>query len=853
MAGQDEWSGRRRGHLRFDPGRVQTTDSQGRRRGVLSFQDGHPDEGPACQAPFGGARRPRTRMKDGVPVPGFDRATPVEDVFACFLRHGIRPFPNVEGWTLDNAIDRLEACLAVPPELVEFVRPDPRIGVNNPALFFKADDPRDRGDDYDRTVDKYNYPPNVMFDLARLGVGTLRHIQEPDLAWLHLIGDDVPIAAPDDMRDMLPRLNWMAFGRFTYTVITCLYTGQRIIPLLFGYGGGSNVPREDVMPARPTFQKDPYIPVRAGWDEWYWGFTTHSSAAVTYQQYALNLFREDPGPGSYAQQCCYRKCLGLLTFADLIGEYLELLDRALRACSDGAVMLTDIVPAVECGNEMDTFYELTDLQNLHAAAQEFGRYHALLQGPIMARGLGLRARLGETFFYSPNTNTGGWYDTLYWLRETITQGVVEELDRWVSTVLAPEADPLWESLAEEAGWSWWTSAGVSGPGDLVHEVGFHWFTWVDSLGPQSFYRPETAFAEEAAEFVERVARHDAVKEALGHDLDWSCCVGFQGSEPSDPITTGTIMERDQFFLGNTLPHEAGMLARRMLAPHALQHPPTFVTWYSSMGGLTAGDRVWGLYASCGLRNVLFKEFPETLEQLGPLPPDDPSFACGTHAWPRPAWFTLRRLAWLLARTQRVECRYSDPTSGAVLIRLLATGSFHDPLEPAAVAVWPYRASAYRYAYIAWVVGSTAVNAGVTSLVITLETPSVVWSPQDRFWKMLPLVPTVDCGGLSSTPPTDGLGFAGAISADWDATPQGSTVTEHWGGGVDTLVIEVRPSDPAGNPAPICVLCDHDQVGIELRRICSTTGEIPGDIRENAGTPAGAVTARTRVQDGAEKT
>ncbi|MFH1463646.1 MAG: hypothetical protein ABIO70_04595 [Pseudomonadota bacterium] len=396
MAGQDEWGGRRGGHLRFDPGRVQAMDSQGRRRGVLSFQDGHPGEGPACQAPFGGARRPRTRMKDGVPVPGFDRATPIEDVFTCFLRHGIRPFPNKIGWSRQTAIDRLKACLAVPRGVVEVVTPDPRIGINNPSLFFND---FSSADPDARDNQKYNYPPNVMFDLARLGVGTLRHIQEPDLAWIHLFSKAVPVASPDGIRSFRAYDNWRLFATFTYTVITCLYTGQRLIPLLFGYGGGSNNPVAAVDASKPSFQKHAYIPVDAGWDPWYWGFTGRASAAVTYQRYALNLWREDPGEGSYAQDCCYRKCLGLLTFADLVGEYLGLLSEAIEDCTGGAVTLTDIVPAVECGNEMDTFYNLTSHETQLAAAREFGRYHALLVGPILARGLGLRARLGETFFW----------------------------------------------------------------------------------------------------------------------------------------------------------------------------------------------------------------------------------------------------------------------------------------------------------------------------------------------------------------------------------------------------------------------------------------------------------------------
>jgi hypothetical protein len=491
---------------------------------------------------------------------------------------------------------------------------------------------------------------------------------------------------------------------------------------------------------------------------------------------------------------------------------------------------------------MDTFYDLTSHETMLAAAREFGRYHALLTGPIMARGLGLRGRLGETFFWYKDH--ADWDRIVLWLRKTITAGVVEEVWRWYQAAFAPGDDPLWESLAQEAGWTWWTSPGAGCAGDLVHEVGFHSFTWIDSPDDKANYRPETDFAEEAAKLVDAVARHGDVWAALGHYLEWSCCVGFQGSRPSHPAWN------DEYFEGNTLAHQGGMLVRRMLAAHSQQPLPTFVTWYSSMDGLTAGDRDWGLYASCGLRNVLFEGDLAALDKLGPLPTDEGLFVCGTHAWPRPAWFTLRRLAWLLARARRVEWRYSNPTSGAALIRLVATGSFYDPLEPAAIAVWPDRARAYGYAYIAWVDGTTAAKAGVTSLVITLETPSGVWSPHDRFWKTLPLVPTVDCGGPSSIPPTDGLGFASEVSTDWDATPQRSTVTERWGGGVDTLEIEVLPSDPADNPSPICVLCDHEVVGLRLTRVVSgVTGSTPSAVEEAVGV-SGKETVRGSTGQGA---
>ncbi|MFH1466206.1 MAG: hypothetical protein ABIO70_17610 [Pseudomonadota bacterium] len=722
-------------------------------------------------------------------------------MFQCFEDHGLRPFPNVPGWDRQTAIDRLEACLAVSPNLVEAVDPNPRIGVNNPALFFWADDPDDEDDDDDRTCDKYNYPPHVMFDLAGLGVGTLRHLQEPDLAWLHLLGKDQPIAPPDKMRSILTDGRWRVFGSFTYTVITALFTGQRIIPLLFGYGGGANQTDAGPFPGAPDFQLERHVPVPvdAGWDPWYWDFTGGTRDEYEYQQFGLNLWTNS---GRYAQECCYRKCLGLLEFSTQVGEYLALLATAIEDCSENATTLTDVVPAIECGNEMDSFYVLTDDMNRQSAAREFGRYHALLTGPIMAKGLGLKARLGETFFDYGGRSS--WTDILTWLRETITLGVVEEVDRWIQVALHPTSDPLWSSLAQEAGWTWWTTPFWPTAGSLVHEVGFHAFTWVDTRSEYSTYQPETEFYADAGRLVSQVAQHADVQAALRHDLEWSCCVGFQGSRPYNPSS------EDKFFADNTLAHQAGMVVRRMLAAHIQPTPPAFVTWYGSMGGLTDGVHGWDLYSSAGLRNVLYGRARDVAEPSGPLPFELVGFSYQDHAWPRPAWHTLRRLAWLLARADRVELVHQNAASGAMVIRLVSEGGFSAPLAPVGFQTW-------RYAYIAWLDGNQAAAAGTSSLVLTL---SLLSSAEDAGgqWQQLPLVPSVSGCSAEETPAgdlagTDDYGFAGNDAVDWGAIPSTSSVTTVATGDDEYLEILVYPSEPSTNPAPICVLCDLEVQGI----------------------------------------
>ncbi|MFH1469594.1 MAG: hypothetical protein ABIO70_34735, partial [Pseudomonadota bacterium] len=248
---------------------------------------------PAGTTHFGELERPGGQPQGGMPVPGFDRATRVTDVFLFFEAQGLTCHPDT--WTRQEAIDRLESSRAAQPDMVEGVTADPMFGINNPPLFFSpiiSPAPSARG-----TV-RYNYPTNVMFDLARIGVGTLRHIQGPDLAWLHLFDDTVPIAAPWDMRPLLSDSDWAVLGCFTYLVITCLYTGQQVVPLLFHCGGGSNVPLPAVEAAKPSFQTEAMIPAQAGWDPWYYAPAPQNLSLPqlfqqqVYQRYALNVYTD---------------------------------------------------------------------------------------------------------------------------------------------------------------------------------------------------------------------------------------------------------------------------------------------------------------------------------------------------------------------------------------------------------------------------------------------------------------------------------------------------------------------------------------------------------------------------------
>ncbi|MFH1465369.1 MAG: hypothetical protein ABIO70_13360, partial [Pseudomonadota bacterium] len=588
------------------------------------------------------------------------------------------------------------------------------------------------------------------------------------------------------------------------------------------------------------FQTEAMIPAQAGWDPWYYAPAPQNLSLPqlfqqqVYQRYALNVYTDATTPISdYTQRCCYRKCLGLLRFSEAIADYFDLLDAAIQEITSYSMRLRDIVPAIECGNEMNHFYDTSD----PAAAMEMGRFHALLAGPIMARGLGLRARLGELFCYLGDpSNLSDWDSILAWLRDTITEGMASETVRWLYAAYRPFMDPLWASLAREAGWKWWTSADAWRAGDLVHEVGFHWFTWTDGM-----YRAETDLRTEVAKMITTVCT-DVDVHALtgGRDLTWSCCVGFMGSRPSVPITHYPRQpEDDTYYENNTLAHQGGMLVRRMLAAITQATPPTFVTWYSSMDGLTSAISGWDLYSSTGIRNVLFIDTSggaAAAEPQGPFPAEPEYFVCQVHAWRRPAWYALRRLAWLRARSAVIEQVYSNPDCGAMAIRLVARDGF---LPPEALSS-PQEVTTYRYAYVCWLDQQGAAEDSVAEWVLRLFTGH-------PGWEELPLVPGSSCGA-PATPNPDALDFPGDEQVDWSATPQESWVEDLTTEFLQILAIHVLPAEPTSNPAPICVLCDHEVVGISLQR-SGVAGPVLIESEDITSPPAGQVGLQNALRGG----
>jgi hypothetical protein len=783
--------------------------------GVTDREAAEPSDPVSGNRAFGVSSRPLGGRR-GPGVPAWDRDLSVSAVFDCFESFGLRPYPTDHPdeefqttlWTREYSIALLESCARAPARAPGDVVADPALGVNNLHISFISDAPDSNRQD----MTAYNTPPGAMFDLAKVGVGTLRHFQEADLAWDKIFHAREPIALPGEMRGMLSADEWAVLGRFAYTVITALYSGQQLVPLLFSYGGGENA-FDGVVTAfeKPAFQSAAYAPSAAGWDKWYWdlGVGTGEAALLrNYQRYALNLLRASGDDDAYTQQVVYRKCFGLLSFASAIADYFELLDQAIRSCSSGSACLLDVVPAIECGNEMNTFYKL-EANHIDDAAREMARYHALLSAPIMAKGLGLEARLGEAYFWIQEP--AQWDRTVRWLRLTITLGLVEELDRWWELSLDPESDPEWSAIAasREVQWEWWE--GVAQVRDLVHQVGFHWFTWSNET-----YRDENALHSEVDDLIYQVAEHPDVVALLGRSLDWTCSLGFQGSRPSLP---GADLAKE-CFEGNTLAYQGGMVARRMLAALGHSRTPRFVTWYTMMPGLSECDIPWRLFASTGLRNTLFeppKASSGLTEPVGPVSQYSGTFLHEAHAWRRPSWFSMRRVAWLLARTKRVERLFGHSFASAMLLRLEAEDGFYLPASAVISMSGDWEPERFRYAYLAWIGGEPGGTARFAGLTVRLHTRG------GGGWVVMPLVPRVTCVGSDDVDEND---FPDIESADWDSTPQTSTVRDVSAVGGQTIQIDVKQSHPETNPSPICVLCNHtlSRVGVESLAGAASRGD-----------------------------
>jgi hypothetical protein len=592
------------------------------------------------------------------------------------------------------------------------------------------------------------------------------------------------------------------------------------------------------------------------------------SPQVRYQKFALNVWCPD-SESDYMQECARRKAMGVAAFAYAVGQYLDALDDALAAIG-AEESVTDLVPWLDLGNELNSYWgrdpevPAEDDGGTADIIYEAGRFSALLAGPIKLFQPSITMRFTDLHGHTPKFD---WESNCRWLKYCIRDGVTEEVQRWkrfyrafgltVSGVPTPadvwdhydgdpegvaasltqallagdisQSDYAWlgtlvaladDSVGDGAPFFWPLSSKFQ-PKKLVDQVGFHFFesllrTMVGEeqegdVDPGERYGDELDLGAQVDELHGRVIRPLARQ---GIELTWSLtAVCFPATYPDSPT------ERDSWYPGANPAYQAGIATRRICYVKARGDAPDVLLWYTAMAKITSvreGHGSWGKYTATGIRNdVVFPPDPATGEVEVAVVDDGRAagvslggFSYQRHAWRRPVWYTLRRLAWLWRRTKSASFIRHQESDRSVVLRLEAyeEALFRDPstdeTQYGTTAVG--RASGgYKYAYIAWMDELAPEDAGesFTFQLYLLEEREV-------YHEVLPLVPQVDYDQSASGALDEETRYPDFEQPEWTEELADGKIYDDGQGYLKITVMRAGPD----NPAPLCVLTDAPQVG-----------------------------------------
>lgn len=490
---------------------------------------------------------------------------------------------------------------------------------------------------------------------------------------------------------------------------------------------------EQIVAAKPAWQLGMLLPSGDGWDAFY-----HSEVAAThpvgaaeeplYQQYAVNVWpidgdTDDPGTSPFMKECARRKALALAAYAQSLGEYLAWLD----ASGALGVPLSEVVDTVEVGNELDSFWE-TDPSTGEAgrAAREVGRYIALLAGPIAAHVPGMRFRFelhswGRVSSAPTQTNLRG---KLRWFGRVVGEGLVQEVRRW-NLVQGEQlrfqrlqldrdgsfAGPPpfawapgvreWLDTCAAAGFQWpprlvdlsafatvveqrqaaeaaWATLVPFEASRLLHEIGIHNYHAKDVND-----RGITELAN-YADLNQQIRDIEAMRLAAapyGFVLD--ATVGEIGISALAP-STGTAINTG-YLAGANPKYQAAYLVQALAACLAAGARAASVFTFKfgavSTTGWAKGYNLvsFGAFTAMGVRNDV---------QVGL------AFRQRADQWPRPAWFAIRRLSWLLAQATGLAVEYA--ARGMTVVRFDFGGGLTSAPDGTALT------RAWRHGYLMWI-------------------------------------------------------------------------------------------------------------------------------------------------------
>lgn len=720
------------------------------------------------------------------------------------------------------------------------------------------------------TIGKVGTYAQMLADIRAMGGGRVRRASQVEAYWgcvypvneeagdLHQYGQRViPPSAMEagiceDSPCSAPRLAAM-----TAMILTCKVNQVKFDLALFNPGGGnplnyapsdppaglipldsrtfSTVSYAGVLLGAPAWQRGFLVPSGYGWDPVYWDFDvdgTRTDRQALYQRYALNV---SPTEGSattgYAQECARRKALGVAAFAWSIGRHLAAIDAVWAAHGVGRIY--DVVEVMDIGNELDQYWAMPggaeSERDVAQGVAEVGRYLALLAGPIHAQLPRMKFRAEIASWLTIPFGVDNHAARVEWIGRVIGEGITAEVDTWgrlvanrwlASLGIAIDAESrAWFDSEAAVGFVWPpTGRSVPAPGDLLHQVGLHWY--------HGFNR--WSFGEDYPEGYADAVRTEAdirllmsAAEALT-EFTLAVTVGEIGFPAVDP---GAPPDKDYTrwapsYSGTNATLQAAMHVRLVslfLAVGArVANPFDFNYGYPSSNApwpTSAFDR-WTLFNSNGVHNDIQYQSPA-----------DPDYSQAVDCWPRPTWFALRRLNWLLSAVgfplrQGVRLEYNE--RGLTVIRFrfaapLSVGPDGAPLE-----------GTFAHAYLVWIDQYADDPAhhtdgsplGWATATLRCEYPHGALPAADP--QFLPLVPEV-------IPPAPGdatgpNGYAQPRSVVWSdaagalvGTTQADQYLDivHWVLYPPTLSVTLTRCDPASGVAlsPLLLLTNATFAGV----------------------------------------
>lgn len=718
----------------------------------------------------------------------------------------------------------------------------------------------------------------IVGDLRDMGCGHIRRCKYRDVYWGSVFplgydaddpdaeytfqnGEKVP--APNEILANLRAGDYDRLAAFSELLTACRLAGIKMSITPFDAGGGADntVGAEkgkleakdfhkpladgtwvDLLEEVPAWQQEIRVPSTEGWDDFYWNHGDAEPLERHFQQYAIQVWPTQASDWAdsteYIRECARRKSLGIAAFCQGIAEHLAALHEAWgQALGDEGIY--EVVDRVELGNEMNGGYALPDEAAddvVEAGEREAGRYMTLIAAPFRHLLPAMKFRAPELVSWAPNVASGpcepvgcciqeNFDKSLVWLRDVIGTGMFYGLatdktnQAYIAasiqsrgTYVAPEEARLWALSCLAAGY-WWPplvddpSEQLSVPvTDLVHEVGLHWYHGYNTKeGGQQF----TPLYQDARRLQYETDRLDGVVvDALRAErFNLSRSAGEVAFPAVFPAAGSTEIDAP-YYDGTNPCLQAGMLARYLLTFRAAGLSRTY--WFCPiLNALTLNDdgniATWGSKAAgTGLHNdVAGRAEYDHFARLG--------------GWRRPAWFTFRRVSWLLSLVKHHGAVVHNERGVTVLrFELKSRLTLESFTERAGVG------RGFRYLWVAWLDQYAddeclhAAHPMADPLIGSDSFWMVLWDAKARGYELVPLVPDLD---ESATPgERDANGYRQVTLRDWDWAGWDAALTDHREElndtpGSSSLWFNFTKASPDSAPAPIAFLTDADNAEV----------------------------------------